>query len=285
MSEFDFIVNHYYSYGKRDATPYTNQIHFWEDGFISGYHHPNEFRWELKSDDEFVIFSESNQTTNTFRRDGHNWFSENGHQLIAQPDDFSPRPWSDFADKHPNQKVGKHVYGKIELASSSYAENPNVLEIGNFVSIADYVLLVIKNHAMDQVSTYPFMSTRIDPSFKKTEPVYLDRVKQDHVPLGTTKIGNDVWIGDNVVLMGGITIGDGAVIGAGAFVNKDVPPYAVVAGVPARVIKYRFSPEQIQELEKIQWWNWSDEDINRNLSDFNTSGNIEEFIQKYKNRE
>lgn len=75
-------------------------------------------------------------------------------------------------------------------------------------------------------------------------------------------IGHDVWLGRNALILSGVNIGDGAVIGAGAVVVKDIPPYAIAAGNPARVIRYRFDRQQIAALEKIQWWNWDDSKIN-----------------------
>lgn len=80
--------------------------------------------------------------------------------------------------------------------------------------------------------------------------------KQSCVEKGKTKIGNDVWIGNGAIVINGITVGDGAIIGAGAVVTKDIPPYSVVVGVPARVIKMRFDAHTIERLLKISWWNW-----------------------------
>ena len=99
------------------------------------------------------------------------------------------------------------------------------------------------------------------------------------------EIKNDVWIGDNVIILAGVTVGNGACIGAGAVVTKDVPPYAIVGGNPARVIKYRFEPEVIKFLEDVKWWEWSDDRIKKNKEffyyDFSTTSleKIKETIQ------
>lgn len=83
-----------------------------------------------------------------------------------------------------------------------------------------------------------------------------------------TDIGNDVWIGMNVTIMGGLKIGNGAIIAAHSVVTKDVPPYSIVAGVPARIIKYRFDDDKIQKIEKFEWWRLSPEILKNNCSMF-----------------
>ena len=97
------------------------------------------------------------------------------------------------------------------------------------------------------------------------------------------EIGNDVWIGERVMVMGGVKIGNGAVVGAGAIVTKDVPPYAIVAGVPAKVIRYRFSAEVIDELERIEWWNVNDKLLKENIAKFQDSGMDYSKIIELKN--
>lgn len=95
---------------------------------------------------------------------------------------------------------------------------------------------------------------------------------------GPIRIGSDVWTGKGVYFLDGITIGDGAIIGAGAVVAKDVPPYAVAVGNPARVVHYRFNPIQIEKLLKIKWWDWDDDLIMKRLDDLK---NIDIFLEKY----
>uniref|UniRef100_UPI003AB17DE5 DapH/DapD/GlmU-related protein n=3 Tax=Oscillospiraceae TaxID=216572 RepID=UPI003AB17DE5 len=91
-------------------------------------------------------------------------------------------------------------------------------------------------------------------------------------------IGNDVWLGHNAVIMGGVTIGDGAVVGAGAVVTHDVAPYDVVAGVPARRLRRRFDGETAAALGRIRWWDWPHELLRERIADFRT---IEGFCEKY----
>ncbi|MDN3684033.1 CatB-related O-acetyltransferase [Vibrio sinaloensis] len=115
---------------------------------------------------------------------------------------------------------------------------------------------------MNFVSTHPFFCMTKKIRFFSKKSV------QNEVPNEPVTIGNDVWIGLNVTILPNVTIGNGAVVGAGSIVNRDVPPYAIVAGVPAKVIRYRFTPEQIEQLEQLKWWDLPDEQIRRNLPHF-----------------
>jgi acetyltransferase-like isoleucine patch superfamily enzyme len=96
-------------------------------------------------------------------------------------------------------------------------------------------------------------------------------------------IGNDVWIGMNAIILAGVKIGNGAVVGAGAVVTHSVPAYAIVAGVPAKILRYRYTEDQRAELLKIAWWNWSDEKIKNNADYF--YGGVDNFIQKFAIKE
>ena len=138
-----------------------------------------------------------------------------------------------------------------------YPINDDKLMIGKFCSIACGAKFLFNsaNHTMNSLSTYPF------PLF--FEEWGLDRkdVASSWDHKGDIVIGNDVWIGYEAVVMAGVTIGDGAIIGTRAVVTKDVPPYMIVGGIPARPIKKRFSEETIEKLLDLQWWDWPREKL------------------------
>lgn len=153
-----------------------------------------------------------------------------------------------------------------------YPINHDKLQIGKFCSIACGAKFLFNsaNHTLASLSTYPF------PLFFEEWGLEKKDVMKAWDNKGDIIIGNDVWIGYEAVILAGVTIGDGAIIGTRAVVTKDVPPYTIVGGVPAKPIKKRFSDEIISELLEIQWWNWSEEKIARNISAIQ-SGNIEQL--------
>lgn len=135
---------------------------------------------------------------------------------------------------------------------TSYANDEHIV-IGNFSGLAEGVKIFSGvEHYANNVAGYPM---KILFFHKYPE------LKKDVYAKGPTIIGSDVLIMYNAMVLSGVKIGDGAFVGAGSVVTKDVPPYAVVAGNPARIIKYRFSEEKIQALLKIRWWDWSDEEV------------------------
>lgn len=156
------------------------------------------------------------------------------------------------------------------------------VRIGKFCSIGPRVYTGFSNHPTDTfVSTFLafYKDTRkvfgysyytgLQPGFemyRKTASGYL------------VDIGHDVWIGTDVKIMDGVSIGNGAVVAAGAVVTKDVPPYAIVGGVPAKIIKYRFTPDQIEFLQQFKWWNMPEDWIRENWQMFD---NIEKFAEKF----
>ena len=142
------------------------------------------------------------------------------------------------------------------------------LQVGKYTSIAENILFLI-----DMNHDYTSVCQGEISEFK-------DRQAKSGLPRkGQILIGNDVWIGSHVTIMGGVTIHNGAVVAAGSVVTKDVPPYAIVGGNPAKIIKYRFSEDIIKKLQIISWWNWSSELIKQRRSDFENG--INEFTDKY----
>ena len=170
-------------------------------------------------------------------------------------------------------KIGKYTYGVHNINVKSWGEGFNV-NIGSFCSIADDITIFVGgNHNTNWISTYPFGHIHKN-IFNKFNGEGHPSSK------GNVNIGNDVWIGSSVTIMSGVNIGDGAVIAANSHVVKNVEPYSIYGGNPAKLIKYRFSEEQIKKILDIKWWEWNDEKINDN-AELLCSENIQDFIDKY----
>jgi len=142
-----------------------------------------------------------------------------------------------------------------------YPINGDRLKIGKFCSIAcgAKFLFTSANHAINSLSTYPF------PIFFEEWGLDVKNITSAWDHKGDIVIGHDVWIGFESVILSGVTIGDGAIIGARAVVTKDVPPYTIVGGVPAKPIRKRFSDEIIAALLALQWWHWPEDRIKQNI--------------------
>lgn len=143
-----------------------------------------------------------------------------------------------------------------------YPVNGDKLIIGKFCSIAcgAKFLLTSGNHQLKSLSTYSF------PIFFEEWGLDAKNICNAWENKGDTIIGNDVWIGYEAVIMSGVKIGDGAIIGTRAVVTKDVPPYTIVGGVPAKPIRKRFDDTTIESLETLRWWDWDEEKIRSNIS-------------------
>lgn len=162
---------------------------------------------------------------------------------------------SKFRDK--NYKIGKYTYGHPQVYDW---DEGSTLTIGNFTSIAGQVTILLGgDHRIDWITTYPF------PAVADQWPEAED-VKGHPKTKGDVIIGNDVWIGFGATILAGVTIGDGAVVAARALVTKDVPPYTIVGGVPAKPIKQRFDDSTIDKLLKLKWWDWDEGRIRKNMS-------------------
>ncbi|WP_418672585.1 CatB-related O-acetyltransferase [Alistipes putredinis] len=151
-----------------------------------------------------------------------------------------------------------------------YPINHDRLIIGKFCSIACGAKFIFNcaNHTLKSLSTYTF------PLFFEEWDLPKSEVATAWDNKGDIVIGNDVWIGYDAVIMAGVTIGDGAIIGTRAVVVKDVEPYSIVGGIPAKEIRKRFSPDIIARLRKLQWWNWPPEKI-QSIIQYIQNGNIE----------
>ena len=181
--------------------------------------------------------------------------------------------------------VGKYTYGYEDLLKYF----PMASSIGRYCSI-NGTAHIWNNHPMDCVTTSPILDYPGFYSYASYEKrkILMDKYGQYHdnadfenSPLRKNQpviIGNDVWIGAQVCIMPGVKIGDGAVLAAGAVITKDVKPYEVVGGVPARRIKFRYEPKEIEILLKVQWWDWSEEEIEENIELLYSP---EKFFRKY----
>jgi len=203
---------------------------------------------------------------------------------------FNLQEISKIDNFYKNNKIGRGTY----ICSPEHIK-PSLKKIGKFCSIAHGVKIAPNNHPIDTITTHCIIYSKAKFAYAGLEHLlenYGDNVTSyncnncevwnnnycnfscdTHFPdmiqhlqdiNKPVEIKNDVWIGANAVILSGVTVGNGAVIAAGAVVTKDVPDYAIVGGVPAKIIKYRFAQEEIEILNQIKWWDWPDEKLKEN---------------------
>lgn len=166
-------------------------------------------------------------------------------------------------------KIGDYSYvgGKSRIINAS---------IGKYCSIAGESSIGMGTHTLNNLSTCPIFTEKNNG----TGHSWCNESSEN--PYKEVNIGNDVWVGKRVMVMGGINIGDGAVIAAGAVVTKDIPAYALVGGVPARIIRFRFSEEIIKKLLDIRWWDLKEDKLKEKISSFQTDKITIELIENIK---
>ena len=163
-------------------------------------------------------------------------------------------------------KIGRGTYG-VNVKSFVGLSPDCPVVIGNYCSFGPGILIFCKiDHRVDLPATYPIRTLLSAP----------EKGNVDVITRGPVTIGNDVWIGARVMILSGVTIGDGAVIGAGAVVSRDMAPFTVNVGVPARRVRDRFTPAQAAALAEIAWWNWPEERIKQHADLFYTD--VDAFI-------
>ena len=231
------------------------------DGRVRGYDCNNERYWKIEdgrlmflNDDRQVttIFTDQVETADGVRLEGDFLLSDRPIRLCLETRaaDFEPPPPSHTRNAMAGWVaahgwcIGDYSYGAPDVLEP----HMSTVTIGRFCSIAQGVTIILGNHNHHFATTYPFGSLRNE--WPDLPPV------QDHKTRGPVVIGNDVWIGKGVLIMSGVTVGNGAVLAANAVITRNVEPYAVVGGNPARHIAYRFDSETVRRLHALAWWDW-----------------------------
>ena len=178
---------------------------------------------------------------------------------------------------NPNVSIGVGTYASSNPVLRTHHKNNKII-IGKFCSLAQNVMIFAGgNHPINYVSTHPLKLFFETDNFQS----WSNDCGDDYE---VTEIGNDVWIGEGATILSGISVGSGSIIGAKSVVASSVPPYCIVAGNPAKILRYRFEPNQIEELLCIEWWNWNIQKIKNNLH-LICSSNIDFFLHKTRIKE
>ncbi len=193
--------------------------------------------------------------------------SRSSNKLLAKPQRSQQR----FSKQYPQYKMGANCYG---VPNVKHAHPDAVLSIGNYCSIAKNVEIFLGgHHRVDWVSSYPF------PAFFQQA----SHIKDYVTTRGDVTIGSDVWLCQNATILSGVTIGHGAVVANGALVNKDVAPYEIVGGNPAKHIRWRFDEPTREALLASAWWDWPDDEV-LSVVELLCSDNITQFLEYAKTR-
>lgn len=261
------------------------------NGKIDGYAHENERSWRWV-DGHVAFFAADGRMSTRFDRvvseqpwvlEGDFLLGKPGHRVVHQLRELSRYPDRIDPAYNPRQtrlmmrglmdkygwQIGDHSYGApkvLELTSAKFS-------VGRYTSIGQDVVVLLGDHRTDTVTTYPFKSLS---RFWPTAAAAPD----DHSSKGDVSIGSDVWIGQGVTILSGVQVGDGAVLAAECVVTRDVPPYAVMAGNPARLVRHRFDEDTVKQLLKIRWWDWHEDQIDAAMP-LLTSPDLSHFLAVY----
>lgn len=191
-----------------------------------------------------------------------------------------PKPWSEaWLERRGMLVIGRHSYAPPSFVRMFEGDSVRVT-IGSFCSLATGVeIMPGGNHRTDTVTTYPLRRRLNREGMGEADPDSIEAAGQPWSK-GDVTIGNDVWIGQGAKILGGLSISDGAIVAAWSVVTKSVPPYTIVAGAPARVVRQRFPPEIVESLLRIRWWEWEDSVIVERIDEL-TSNDLEAFAEKY----
>jgi acetyltransferase-like isoleucine patch superfamily enzyme len=263
----DFLTSGVWTYSRLGGIVYSDELRLLRGGKITGYSHSNEASWSLQEgrlcflsaagsvstrfDEEIVEGDRAQLTLRGTAAGGRivHCLSRRASNTPAERTDTTRFALAKKIEAF-GWSIGRHSYGVPDVFEAHMAR----LRIGSFCSIARGVSIALGDHKIGNVSTYPFQR------LSRHWPEAADQ-GTDHVTKGDVTIGSDVWIGAHAFIGSGVTIGSGAVIGAHSLFVKDVPPYALAVGNPARVVRYRFPADVVAALLAIAWWDWNDEDI------------------------
>ncbi|MCU6679351.1 CatB-related O-acetyltransferase [Leclercia tamurae] len=280
----------HFKMSREDGSYMIYPIRLLEGGEISGHYNENEYTWKIING-ELFFYAKNGQASTAFGKP----FLENGELtfkgcFLLVPEwkikhklkqiDFSydsldvntmlTRSTLKDNIQQFRWEVGNHTYGTPSVMEARMAG----LRIGKFCSIGPGVTIILGNHVTNTATTYPFSSLSLFWPGARRDYI------EDHDTKGDVKIGNDVWIGKNATIMSGVNIGDGAIIAANSVVTKDVRPYSIVGGNPAKLLRMRHCDDIIDALLQIQWWNWSDEEIDNSIKYLMSDVNA--FITRFK---
>jgi len=187
-------------------------------------------------------------------------------------EDSSLGSWTELM---PGSDVRQSVIGEYSYTAGDvqviYAD------VGRFCSIASHVRINPGNHPMQRPAQHHFTYRRRQYGFAAEDDAAFFAWRAEH----RCRIGHDVWIGHAAIVMPGVSVGNGAVIAAGTIVTRDVPPYAIVAGVPARPVRMRFEPRIVEKLQAIAWWDWDRPTLEKHFNDL--CGDVKMFIARFGN--